>query len=152
MRGCVLATAFAVALVIMGCEKEFARSRVHGVVKYQGKALTNATVMFLGQDSQVYRAELKADGSYEVSGVPQGPIRVAIQQGQPYVPPRADPTKSAAKASVNDEKANAPRADPPPSNVRQNAVQIPAKYGEADKSGLTFDLKEAEQEWSIDLK
>jgi hypothetical protein len=152
-RGLTTAAVFiAAAALIAGCG-DYPRSRVHGTVKYQGKPLTNATVMFLTRDNQVYRAELAADGSYQVFGVVQGPVKVSIQQALPAVAPRPDPTPAgkAAKAAVNDEKAAA-RPDPPASTPREPAVKFPERYGDPNQSGLAFDLTEPDQEWSVDLK
>jgi hypothetical protein len=120
-------------------------------VKFQGKPLTDATIVFIASDNRTHLANLKADGSFEVSGVAQGLVKVSIQQSLPKVAPRPDPTSGGgSKAGVVDEKARATRPAPPA--ARDNGPRMPELYTDPEKSGLTLELKELDQEWSVDLK
>jgi hypothetical protein len=135
---------------ISGCN-DVPRSRIHGVVKFQGKPLTNASIIFIASDNKTYLTSLKEDGSFELSGVAQGLVKVSIQQSLPKVAPRPDPTSSAgSKAGVVDEKARATR--PPAPAAKDNGPRLPELYTDPEKSGLSFELKELDQEWSVDLK
>jgi hypothetical protein len=138
--------AFVAALAVLaGCGDDVPRSDVHGTVKYQGKPLGSGMVILLASDRKTHLADLKPDGTYEASGVARGRVKVSIQQ----LPPRPDPRpeRPAKKAEYADEKA---AANPP--EFKFTGPRIPETYADPDKSGLAFDLTEAKQEWSTDLK
>lgn len=152
MRIALFAAAVAAAVVFPGCGGDVPRGRVHGTLKFQGKPLTGATVVFLASDNKTHVVDVKADGSYEVSGVARGPVKVSVQPAAPRSAVKGEfdrPLSSQAKG-VDDEKAGKePVAPPAP---KAGAPAVGAQYADADKSGLTFELKEADQEWSVDLK
>ncbi|AMV23597.1 hypothetical protein VT84_04245 [Gemmata sp. SH-PL17] len=151
MRAIFFAAATTVAVVLAGCGGDVPRGRVHGTIKYQGKPLTGATVIFIAQDSKTHVLDLKPDGTYDVSGVALGPIKVSIQTVAPRsaVKGEFDPPSSQAKG-VTDEKAGKKSSSAEVSKVA--GPMLPARFADADKSGLSFDLKEPDQEWSVDLK
>lgn len=152
MRAVILAAATAAAVVLAGCGGDVPRGTVHGTVTVQGKPPVGATVIFLGSDNKTHVADLKPDGSYSVSGVALGPVKVSVQQETARVAVKGqfDPPSSEAKG-VKDEKAGtrSPSALEPKA---KGGPPIPAHYADADKSGLTFELKGPDQEWSADLK
>lgn len=148
MRIVSLAAALAAAAVLTGCG-EVPRGRVHGTVTYQGKPIPEATVIFIAKDNQTHLVDLGADGSYEVSGVALGPVKVSVQQAPPRVASKADPTRPGSKAAVADEKAGKELPATPP---KLSLSRLPADYADAEKSGLKFDLTAPDQEWSVDLK
>lgn len=145
MRTVLFAAAVLSAAFVGGCG-DVPRGRIHGRITFQGKPLANASVVFLAQDNRTYLADIKPDGSYEVSGIALGPVRVSIQQMQPRSAAKSE--RGATKATYADEKAAAPRAEEP----KSFGPLIPPHYADPDQSGLTFELKEPDQEWSADLK
>lgn len=151
MRFGVFAVAILVAAVLSGCN-DVPRSRIHGIVKFQGKPLTDASVIFIASDNKTHIVNLKSDGSFDVSGVAQGLVKVSVQQALPKVAPRPDPSHSSgSKAGVVDEKAKAVRPEPPVT-TKDSGPRLPTLYTDPEKSGLSLELKELDQEWSIDLK
>ncbi len=153
MRTLLLCGLFIAALVAAGCGEK-PKSRIHGKITYLNKPLTDATIIFLASDNSTYTAELSKEGTYAVAGVTQGPIRVSIQQALPSVSPRADPDPTgriaAAKAAkVGDEKGARPA--PPPSTPKERKVTLPKKYNDPAQSGLSFELNDPDQEWSVNL-
>lgn len=143
---------FAVVVALAAGCGDIPRSRLHGTVTVGGKPLTGATVIFVGSDSMTYLADLKPDGSYEVTGVPRGAVRVSVQKAPHRPPPRPNPSPAQAAAKgVRDEKAEAPPA-PPPVPAGPTGPAVAAKYGDPNTSELTFELTQADQEWSVDLK
>lgn len=154
----VAAALFAAVVSLTGCG-DAPRSQVRGRITLNGQPLTNCVVMFFGQDKQVYRADLRADGTYTVDGVPRGPIRVAIQQEAPRPAPRpmsgAGVGGKAASAEIakDDQKGASRMPEPEPEpKLKSFGPPLPAKYAQPDTSGLAFELNEPSQEWSVDLK
>lgn len=155
MRFVLLAAAVAVAVVLAGCGSgEVPRGRVHGTIKYGGKPLTGVTMILIAKDNKTHTVDLKSDGTYEVSGVALGPVKVSLQavaariavKGQ-FDPP---PASSAAKG-VTDEKAGKSQV-PTGAKAATEGGSLPEHYSNPEKSGLAFELKDADQEWSVDLK
>jgi hypothetical protein len=146
MRTALFLTAALATVALSGCG-DVPRGRIYGTIKFQGRPLTDASVVFLAKDNRTYLADLRPDGSYEVSGVALGPVKVSVQQFQPRPAPKSE-RAPAHKAEFVDEKASAPR----PAEPKELGPRIPAHYGDADKSGLTFELTAPDQEWSVDLK
>lgn len=159
MRKLLVGAAAVLLLFCLGCGVQ--RSRVYGTVRYNGRPLTGATVIFLAHDNQAYPVDVKTDGFYERSGVPRGPVRVAVQVAEPRPKPRPDPNpedlgpkvgdnfaRAAAKADDAGKLARLQEAPPaPPPGPR-----IPPHYSDPNRSGLSFELKEPDQEYNIDLK
>jgi hypothetical protein len=152
MRLAMFVAAALAAVSLCGCG-DVPRGRIHGKVLYQGKPLTGATVVFMASDNRTHPVRLKADGTFEVAGVALGPVKVSFQQDLPSVAAKSQydvPLSSEAKG-VTDEKASRTRSAT--ANVKgPPGLQLPAQYADAEKSGLTFELNQPDQEWSADLK
>jgi hypothetical protein len=154
MRSTMLAAAVLAAVSLCGCG-DVPRGRLHGAVRYQGKPLTGATVIFLAGDNKTHVARLKSDGTFEVTGVALGTVKVSIQSDLPPVAAKAESrgaAPSSAAKGVTDEKAARAPAVPPVASNGDRTPRVPAQYADADRSGLTFELKDPDQEWSVDLK
>lgn len=149
----ILAALLATGLVIVAGCGDYARSEVHGTITFRGKPLTDATLIFLTRDNMTYPTDLKSDGTYQVSGIPQGTVRVSIQQHLPYVAPRPEPKYQVrAKANVGESKDKDEERIAPASIPKTVSNPLPPIYADPTKSGLQFELKDSDQEWSIDLK
>ena len=139
----------AAAVMLTGCG-DLPRGSLHGTLTFKGEPLAGATVMFFGKDNQVYRADLTKEGTYTVSGVPLGPIRVAVQQFLPSVTPRPDPPPGGPKKPEMGEARDA--AWKPPEVTAEEMTRVPALYSDPGTSGLAFELSAADQEWSAELE
>ncbi|MGH7172202.1 MAG: hypothetical protein ACRELG_18150, partial [Gemmataceae bacterium] len=106
-------------------------ANITGKVRYKGVSLTCGTITFSGEKSSV-KCAITDDGAY-IAKVKPGTYRVAITT--PVVLAPALGAKPPAELK----------------NVRK-IVRIPAKYGDSDKSGLTYAVKEGRQTFDIDLK
>ena len=137
-----------------GCDAP--RSRLHGTITHLGKPLAGAVVTFFGVDNMTYSATTGPDGAYAVERVPRGKVRVSVQVDAPRPRPRPDPVpgKGGANPAQAEDAAKAGRLPdpPPPSKAAPAAGALPAKYGDPNTSGLAVELKDADQEWSVDLK
>lgn len=138
-----------IAAGLVGCGG-LPRGTLHGKLTLRGEPLAGATVMFFGRDNQVYRADLGADGTYTVGGVPLGPIRVAVQQFLPSVTPRPDPPPGGPRKPEMGEARDA--AWKPPEVTAEERPRVPDSYGDPSTSGLSFELSSPDHEWSADLE
>jgi hypothetical protein len=113
----------------MGCGG--GKGNVSGEVKYKGQPLAAGTITFLFQDGekQVMHADI-TDGKYTLPPTQTGLAKVTITATPPNTSHGALPSGApAAAASVSPDKY----------------VPIPATYGSADQSGLTYDVKSGTQ-------
>lgn len=147
---CLLTLAFAAALV--GCGVP--RSNVSGTVSYKGKPLTAGTIILMASDNKTHPVDIGPAGKYQAAGVARGKVRVAVIVEGQRIAPRPDPVKGrdpvgGKEAKADDAKGMA-RLKEAVSNLAPSP--IPAHYADAGKSGLEFDLKDPEQDYSPDLK
>jgi hypothetical protein len=153
MRRAGVAVGIAVLLVVPGCGTP--RARVHGTVKYQGKPLGGALITFYSADNATFSAPTRPDGTYQVTGVPQGTVRVSVQISGPgplfgqkarrdYIK-EGDPKPGKKNWEEKRKRVNKSAAPSP-------RIILPARYGNPDTSELSFELKELDQDYSIDLK
>jgi hypothetical protein len=146
---CGLPGLLLVAAALVGCG-DMPRGRLHGTLSFRKEPLAGATVMFLTRDNQVYRADLDAEGSYMLEGVPQGPVKVAVQQPLASVSPRPDPPPG-ARVNKPDMQEARDAAWKPPVIPPIDGQRLPMSYGDPNTSGLAFELTGADQEWSAEL-
>ncbi len=123
----------ALAFVSMGCGGK--HGKVTGTVKYRGTPLTTGTVTFTDPSKQIVGSASIKDGSYAMERIPLGSVKVAVSTPPPL---QVDPRHPAPA----DMPGSAPVA----------VVPIPPLYGDAERSGLTFEVKSGTQEYPIDLR
>jgi hypothetical protein len=150
MRRLVVCASVALLAVALGCADK-PRSRVHGKVTYQDKPLARAVLTFFGSDNMTYITESRADGTYEIAGVPRGAVKlsltVAVREPKSGRPDPV-PGKSNERAVAEDR---AKGARPPPAEAQPSGL-LPAKFANPDSSGLSFELTAPDQEYNVDLK
>ena len=153
MRRLICCASLAVLLTTVGCGGT-PRSRVYGKITYQDKPLVRAAVTLFGSDNMTYITETRADGTYEMAGVPRGPVRVSVALPGPKPKPRPDPVPGQAnEVAVAEDRAKGARSPAAPVDlVGQPGGLLPTKYTSPDTSGLAFELTAPDQEFNIDLK
>jgi hypothetical protein len=115
---------------------------VSGVVKYKGQPLDGGQVQFKGANNKTAAADLKPDGTFRVSGVPTGTVKVAVS----YVDPRVMEHFKNLSGASREGKAS-------PKGPVSQYDKIPPKYGDFAASGLTIEVKPGKNEGvEIDLK
>jgi hypothetical protein len=157
MQRAIAASALLLLLIIAGCGEPV--GRVHGLVTYQGKPLTEGTVAFLDANNQTYLAEVKNDGTYEAK-IPRGKCRVVVQVQEVRPPSRPNPRADAGKdmtakvMASNEDMAKSGRLPTPPAvpSPAKGSTLIPAQYNDPNKSGLSLDVSGADQNYPIELK
>jgi len=107
---------------------------VSGTVSYKpkNKNLVAGTVMVMTQDGAAFYGNINPDGTYRIEGVPTGPVKVTVSSPDPKANPNAS-------------------APPPDPSLLKDWFPIPAKYGDANASGLTFDVKKGDNTFNIAL-
>jgi hypothetical protein len=106
---------------------------------YQGKPLTMGTVSFLDSSNQwLASSRINKKGQYEIqSKVPVGPVKITV----------TTPGSSKAGGRPPNVGARNKLGEPFP-----QVVPIPAKYGSADQSGLTYTVKPGANTYDIELQ
>lgn len=124
-----------------GCAET--KGDVSGQVSFKGSPLPAGKVTFLceGGDKPVLSANIR-DGKYEIKGVPVGPVKITVAT---YKPSKAVERPAGLGPTTRPGAEETPRAPP------EKYVEIPSRYGHADQSPLTFDVKAGPQEHDIPL-
>jgi hypothetical protein len=124
------------SLALSGCGSEEVRGKITGKVTFQGKPLSEGRVLFSNDDKGIHmNGDVKSDGTYEIitakgAGLPLGKYLVSV----------------------------CPQLEPLPSGIARVAPKhkeypnIPPKYREFQTSGLTLNVKEGVNQFSIDMK
>ncbi len=130
-------------LLPLGCYRAPQNNcQVSGTVTYKGKNLTGGAIYFRSSDmkdpedgGKYGAAEIKEDGTYEIHSLEPGKMIVTIDV----------PTKASPKIP-KDAKL------PPGFSKQVPSVQIPAKYADSKKSGLSMEVMPGQQtkDWPLD--
>jgi uncharacterized phage protein gp47/JayE len=97
---------------------------VSGTVTYKGKGAAGATITFFDARNGAPSSTIAEDGSYSVKNVATGNTQIAI----------------ISPAGVTLPGMPAPKS-----------VQVPEKYANHEKSGLTYQVKTGQQKHDIEL-
>ena len=133
-----------VAVSLAGCS---GTTDMSGKVTYQGKPVVFGSVVVIDSDGTPKSGSIQPDGSYRVSGVKPGSVKVAVSSPQP--PGSVPPKKSRGREEDLDKPQH--EEPPAPAEVIKNWFVIPNKYGDPTRSELTVEVKSGEPS-NIDLK
>lgn len=130
---------FAALVVVMavGCSSE-KRTTVRGLVTLKGQPLAAGVVRIYSPDNRMAIASLKPDGTFAVTDVLPGTIRVAVLPS----------TGSNMPLPKWDRK---PPGKPKPDEMPA-ASAIPRKYQDVKTSGLTFEFTASTESVEIRLE
>jgi hypothetical protein len=127
---------FLMVLAAIGCGR--GKGSVSGKVTYQGKPLTSGVVIFIDDKGRPSSpATIGKDGNYLAPRVSTGAMKVAVDNP----PPPSFPKDKADDPTTKEARARA-----------ENYIPIPKKYKEANKSGLSFDVKPGPNVFDITLQ
>jgi hypothetical protein len=118
-------------LLAAGCGRDL--GNVSGTVKFKGQPLPAGTITFYDRDKGATSSEIKSDGTYSVSKVATGPVKISL--AVPMSIPFASPMGGGTVA-------------PPIPRV----PNIPARYMDAEKSGLGFEVVKGDQTHDFNLE
>jgi hypothetical protein len=138
-------------LTLLGCggSDQLARAPVTGNVTLDGDPVSEATILFRPEvgragTGKIENGEIVAASTYGINdGIVLGTHKVAIQ------PIPSDPPPAPSRIQGD----NITPIPSPVENQRppRATVDIPAKYRDIDRSGLTIEIKEDGNELSLEL-
>ncbi len=103
---------------------------VSGKVTFNGEPLPGGMVTFIPENGKAEGVRIAEDGSYKVTNIPVGPVRITVTTQAPVkFPGSKEPFEPLGKY-----------------------VPIPARYREAETSGLALEVKKGSQTQDLVLK
>jgi hypothetical protein len=99
---------------------------VSGHILFKAQPVPAGWVTLLSTDEREFSATLAQDGTYEITGVPVGPVRVTVGTFSGLLPPFL--------------------------TEQLKAITLPARYDDAQKSGLTVEVRPGRQTYNIQLE
>jgi hypothetical protein len=138
----------------VGCGSNYKKKGVvKGTVVFFDKHLTAGTVAFQTEDGRIGSGNIDFNGNYTVSDAPVGSCKVTVSA--PKVANVPAGLKNAAKPPPGMPPMQAPGgagADDSTTLVDPSKiVQIPGRYSDPERSGLTFTVERGEQTHNITL-
>ena len=114
---------------------------ISGKITFKGKPVAGGTVTFVAKDKMPYQGPIGEDGSYSLSGVPTGEVKIGVTS------PRPGGLSAREKALQGDrrEDVTGPKIDP------KKWVAIPGDYAFFEKSGLSYVVKSGKNQHDIEL-
>lgn len=132
------------ALMLAGCRGS-SEGTISGKVSYKGQALKGGTISIVPKTGAIQSSTIAEDGGYRIAKVPVGPAQIAVE---------TESLRPKDQKSLPGPYANAPK-DALPQGLMgdtKHYVPIPKQYADAEKSGLTLDVKSGKNDHNIDLK
>jgi hypothetical protein len=133
-------------LVTTGCG---GRGDVSGKVTFDGEPIPWGRVFFhsQGNKNEVLNGRI-INGQYSVAGVPTGPVKIAVESipaPKGSGPGADDKMTEGFKAMMKDRNLGAP------ADIAGKFIEIPARYANAEESGLAFDVSRGAQTHDLPL-
>ena len=137
-------------LVFGGCSQGPPTAEVSGSVKFQGKPLSAGRVSLLSDDGRVEWSVIK-DGQYSTKQAPTGTIKVGIEPGGMINSLAANPKFKRMGGMMKSAEEQGHKVGSV-TNPDKEAVKIPSKYLDPQKSGFSFEVKPGEKKtFNIDI-
>jgi hypothetical protein len=133
----VLVAALLGASASLGCGSKTAT--VSGTISYKGEKLGNGNVTFVGDKGQAAASPIKADGTYSMTNVPLGTVKIKVET----IPPAEGSSQNRMGVDMPDMKGK--------EKDLGKYVKIPDRYKDSEKSGLTYQVKPGKHKHNIDL-
>jgi hypothetical protein len=116
---------------LAGCGRGW--GHVSGTVRYKGKPLPKGSITFYDEANQALTSPIDTDGRYAVPKVAAGKVKVAVTLPM-YIAMKGDKEGMARMAAE-----------------RKKLPNLPARYTDAEKSGLEREVKGGSQTIDFDL-
>jgi hypothetical protein len=126
---CLLGLVAVAVVAVAGCDKSVKKATIHGTVTYKGQPLRSGFLKFVGPDGTPAGAPIKSDGTFIVTDVVPGEVKVGVV---------ATPQGSGGPGASQEPKS-AP-------------VDLPVKYQDPETSGLKYTITSDTKELAIEIK
>ena len=153
-----LRISLAVSLVVAaaGCGS---KGTISGKVKYKGKELQTGHVTFVSETTnQSFNATIGEDGSYTMTKVPAGPVKIGVKSGPTSMVGGGPPKDMGGKFGPPGGVKDAPEGQGPPKDTNmdprargQDYPKVPDEYGDPEKSKLTYVVVSGSQTHDIEI-
>jgi len=142
-------------LVAAGCSKQ---GTVSGKVYYKGQLLTGGTVYFVPESkSGQFSSVIQRDGSYSISKLPPGKAKIGVQSGGAGIPAAIFQRMGGKNAEKGLKQAGrigrgmSGTGDGGDQEIKKETTVLPAKFADADESGLVLDVTGGSQPYDIQI-
>lgn len=122
---------------------------ISGKVTFKGKTVASGAVIAVGSDGIARYGKIEPDGSYRVTDIPAGEVKLAVNSPNPA----PDPEKlkvSAPGAKRGGREQQDPITATPTSDPKL-WFEIPAELGDVTRSGLSTKIKRGDNAHNIEL-
>jgi hypothetical protein len=120
-----------IVLAGLGCSsKGVKKVTVSGTVSHKGQKLQSGILKFVGPGGAYSAASIQPDGTYIITDVVPGEVKVGIVQGP---------------QSMGDSSGKGPARPPKP------RAELPTKYQDPETSGVTYTITDSTSELDIEL-
>jgi hypothetical protein len=147
LLGCLL-----LGVLTTGCGDARSGS-LSGRVTYQGKPVVFGVVQAFGSDGLPASCLIQPDGSYTLTGLPVGDVRIAVNSPNPAREDISAPTAAInPPPAIAKAKRSRPAAPLPPPADMKRWFPLPAEYADVSTSGIQTRVESRNQAWDIQLK
>jgi hypothetical protein len=149
---------FSLSMLVAGCGQG---GTVSGKIYYKGQPVKGGTIYFYPEGkSGNYASVIERDGSFTISKLPPGPVKISVVVGTRAVPTEAFAKQRAGKVAVKGMKemeriggaASGGGEEPGNAAGPKEKISVPDKYADPEKSGLTIDVTGGRQTHDIQLE
>lgn len=130
--GYLLGLLTVVAVAVAGCSGGVKKVTFHGTVSYKGQPVRSGIVKFVGPEGSYSAAVLQSDGTFIVTDVVPGEVKVGVMEAP----------QGSGSSSSDDKKTPGPKTPP---------VSLPEKYREPETSGLKYTITPETKELNIEI-
>ncbi len=128
-----------ICLAQFGCGGPFTGT-VEGQVSYKGGALPGGIITFVHPDGRIGQTQIEPDGRYTVEDAPGGDVTVTVATKKPISGMGGMMMPKAMRSEKGETQYPAGKY-----------VKIPARWGDAATSGLSFTVKRGTQTYDITI-
>jgi hypothetical protein len=143
-----LGLALILLLGLTGCSS---RGTVSGKVTYRKQSLGGGTVIFYSEGKGTFRATIKDDGTYTIADLPTGTVRIAVVGPTVNTGPGNRYRKVPKGVEIPEESKDNPLYGPAQKSSGKKGVKLPERYGDPDKSQLTYEVISGQQTKDLPL-
>ena len=131
------------------------KGTVSGTITYKSEPLGNGVVVFIGEGNKDGSpaiggsSPIGPDGTYKISNIPVGPMKITVET---HPPPPGFKYTTTKTPHMEKNMMEAPKPLQPINNTPSRYVKIPNHYKFADHSGLSYEVTPGVQQHDISLE